>query len=154
MKELRNWSVLTALVLPMRSRQGRTGFDVGILLRAMILGVIVNSCSSLDLERTLTIRFDFILCCDLPSTDRKTDHSTLYLFRCALTNFELHVSIFEEINSLLSKLQLMIGDNEEDLSIIDATLVEAAARPRITYTVIAEDRKKDQFYRACCGSAR
>ncbi len=57
MKELMDWSVLTAFVLPLRSRLRRTSFDVGILLRALILGGFVNSCSSPDLEKTLTFRF-------------------------------------------------------------------------------------------------
>ena len=76
-KELMDWSVLTALVLPLRSRLGSTGFDVRILLRALILGGFVNSCSSPDLEKTLTFRFDFMLFCDLPATGRKPDHSML-----------------------------------------------------------------------------
>lgn len=37
----------------------------------------------------------------------------------------------------------MIGKDEEDLSVIYATVVEAVAYPRTTYGVIAEDRKED-----------
>ena len=80
----------------------------------------------------------------MSATDRKPGHSTLERPRNDLTLADLHESIFEEINSQLSKHQLMIGENEEDLSIICATVVEAVACPRTTYTVIAEDRKEDK----------
>lgn len=61
-----------------------------------------------------------------------------------LTKAELHESIFEAINSRLSKHHLMIGEVEEDLSVIYATVVEAVACPRTTYTLIAEGRKEGE----------
>ena len=80
----------------------------------------------------------------MSATDRKPKHSKLNRFRNDLIKAELHESIFEAINSQLLKHLLMTDENEEDLLVIYATVVEAVACPRKTYTVIAEGRKEGE----------
>lgn len=51
-------------------------------------------------------------------------------------------ALFEEINRQLTEHQLMIEANEDDLLIVDATVIKAAARPRTVETEIVEDRQR------------
>ena len=111
------------------------------MLRAAFLGKFFKA-SDRELEKALQFRVDFMLFCGLSITSPKPDHATLCRFRNDLVEAKLMDALFEEINRQLTEHQLMIEENEDDLSIVDATVIKAAARPKTVETEIVEDRKE------------
>ena len=68
-----DWQRLAAVLGPVRSRLGRTGYDVDLMIRVLLLGQW-HSLSDRELERALTVRLDFMLFCGQSMIERSPDH--------------------------------------------------------------------------------
>ncbi len=141
-KRLVDWSPLIAMAEKTRTGLGPSGFDIGVLFRATLLGKFFNA-SDRELAKALRFRVDFMLFCGISVTAPKPDYSTLCRFRNSLVKADLMESMFDEFTRQLAERGILVEENEEDLSIVDATVIKTAARPRKEETVIAEDRKED-----------
>jgi len=96
------------------------------------------SLSDLALEEALRVRLDFMLFTDLEIGADLPDETTLCRFRNKLIDKGLDKKLFEEINRQLEEIGLKVQKAEG--AIVDATIIESAARPRRTVVQPEEDR--------------
>jgi IS5 family transposase len=121
---------------------GRTPYDSLQLFKAILLGQWHNL-SDPKLEESLRVRLDFMLFTGFEISEDLPDETTLCRFRNRLIEKGVDKKLFKKINQQLELLGLRIESAKG--AIVDATIIESAARPRRTIEV-AEDREED------CGS--
>jgi IS5 family transposase len=136
-----DWKRLGWKVGKVRSKLGRAGYDVDLMVRVMLLGQW-HSLSDRELEHALRVRLDFMLFCGAAIIDDSPDHTTICRFRNALVRLGLHEDLLAEVNRQLARHGLMM--EAAPVAVVDATIVESAARPRRQIEAIPEDRKEDQ----------
>ena len=95
-----------------------------------------------QMEFALRDKISVIRFVGFPLSSPTPDHSTICRFRNALLKSGAFDELFEEINNQLVKSGFMV--KEKSSAVIDATVVEANARPRKTVKVMPEDRKEDE----------
>lgn len=133
------WSKIERLLKPTRHALGQTGYEPVKLFRALLLGQW-HSLSDRELEHALRVRLDFMLFCDFSAHERVPDHSTLCRFRTVLVAKKLEKMLLKEINLQLTKLGLKVENATH--AVIDATVIESAARPRKETEIMVEDRQE------------
>jgi len=111
----------------------------------MFKAILLQSWHSLSdpaLEEALRVRFDFILFTGFEIEDSIPDETTLCRFRNQLIELNLERDLFAEINRQLEEHGLKI--KRASGAVIDATIIESAARPKYQIEEIVEDRKEPE----------
>ena len=123
-----------------RSGLGPQGYGALTLFKCLLLGQW-HGLSDMQLERALKVRLDFMLFCGLDLHGAIPDHSTHCRFRNALVQAKVYDALLGEICRQLEVHGLKMAQAEA--AIIDATLIESAARPRQYIEHPAIDREED-----------
>jgi len=120
---------------------GVVPYDPVKMFRAMILQAW-HSLSDPKMEEALKVRMDFMWFTGFDVTDCVPDETSICRFRNRLVKKGLDAKLFAELNRQLMEHNIMV--KEADAAIIDASLIESAARPRQVAEGIPEDRKEDE----------
>ncbi len=123
-----------------RSGYGPNGYVPINLLKALILQAWHNL-SDEGLEEALRVRLDFMVITEL---EKVPDHTTFCRFRNLLISQDLWEPLLILINTQLEQRGLKVKESQG--AIIDATLIESAARPRKEMEGMAIDREEDNEY--------
>jgi len=107
-------------------------FDALMMFKAILLGQW-PSLSDPKLEQALTVRIDFMHFCGLTLTDAVPDETTLCRFRNRLINTGKLDKLLACVNDQLQAQGLMVKGTMA--AVLDATLVQSAARPNHTITL-------------------
>ena len=83
--------------------------------------------SDAQMEQALRVRLDFLVFCEFDLGAELPDHTTICRFRNRLIKAKLDETLLAEINGQLAHKGLKV--NEARGAIIDASIVESAARP-------------------------
>ena len=108
---------------------GQEPFDALMMFKAILLGQW-HSLSDAALEQALCVRIDFLHFCGLSLSDAIPDETTLCRFRNRLVVNDKLDSLLAAINEQIQSHGLMIKGVTG--AVIDATLIESAARPNKT----------------------
>jgi IS5 family transposase len=132
-----NWEALRPQLTGLYKREsshagGQEPFDSLVMFKAILLGQW-HSLSDPKLEEALHVRIDFMQFCGLTMSDTVPDETTLCRFRNRLIHANKFDQLLASINAQLQQQSLMI--KAATGAVIDATLIESAARPNKTITV-------------------
>ncbi len=111
------------------------------MIRVLLLGQW-HSLSDRELERALTVRLDFMLFCGQSMIERSPARTTICRFRRMLGLRGLDAALLSEVNRQLQERGLKVRN--APVAVVDATIVESAARPRRQIEVVAEDRAEGE----------
>lgn len=138
-----DWGALRPMLTGLYKRELSNGgewepFDALLMLKAILLGQW-HSLSDAALEQALCVRIDFLHFCGLSLSDVIPDETTLCRFRNRLVINGRLDGLLASINEQIQSHGLMVKGATG--AVIDATLIESAARPKktITLEVDAED---------------
>ena len=120
-----------------RSGYGPNGYDPLKMLKAIILQAW-HSLSDGGLEEALRVRLDFMVITGLLEVP---DETTLCRFRNKLMELKLLEPILRAINKQLEEKGLKVEASKG--AIVDATVIQSAARPKKELEVMAEDRAEE-----------
>jgi len=120
---------------------GVVPYDPLKMFRAMILQAWHNL-SDPKMEEALRVRLDFIWFTGFDVAGSVPDETSICRFRNRLINKKLDKRLFGELNRQLTAHGLMV--EEAKAAIVDASVIESAARPRQTVEPIPEDRREDE----------
>ena len=120
-----------------RSGYGPPGYNSLKLLKALILQAWHNL-SDESLEETLRVRLDFMVITGLSEVP---DHTTLCRFRNLLTRLILWDPLLSALNTQLESRGLKVKQSQG--AIVDATIIESAARPGKQLEAIMVDREEE-----------
>ena len=132
-----DWEVLRPGLTGLYKRElsnggGQEPFDALLMLKAILLGQW-HSLSDTSLEQALCVRIDFLQFCGLSLSDKIPDETTLCRFRNHLVVNDRLDGLLASINEQIQSHGLMIKGATG--AVIDATLIESAARPKKTITL-------------------
>ncbi len=122
-----------------RSGEGPPGYDPLVLFKCLLIGQW-HGLSDPKLERALKVRLDFMIFCGLDLHAPVPDETTHCRFRNALVKGGVYNDLLAEVCRQIEGHGLKL--KEAEAAIIDATLVESAARPR-THIEAPQDRAED-----------
>lgn len=117
---------------------GPKSYDNLKMFKAVLLGQW-HTLSDAQLEEALSVRIDFMAFTGFDLNDDIPDSTTLCRFRNILIKKCLDKKLFKEINSQLEQLGLKL--EKANGAVIDATIIESAARPNKTIN-IENDREE------------
>lgn len=122
---------------------GPKGYNKLSMFKAILLGQW-HSLSDQELENSLRVRLDFMVFTGLELGNDFPDSSTLCRFRNKLVEKKLIEKLFREVNRQLERSGLVIKESRG--AVVDATIIESAARPRRTIEIeqVSEDRKEQE----------
>ena len=123
-----------------RSGDGPPGCDPLILFKCLLIGQW-HGLSDPKLEGALKVRLDFMIFCGLDLHAPVSDETTHCRFRTALVKGGVYDDLLVEVCAQIEAHGLKL--KEAEAAIIDATLVESAARPR-THIEAPQDRAEDE----------
>lgn len=123
-----------------RSGVGPQGYDPLVLFKCLLIGQW-HGLSDPKLERALKVRLDFMIFCGLNLHAPVPDETTHCRFRNALVKGGVYDDLLAEVCRQIEAHGLKL--KEAEAAIIDATLVESAARPR-THIDAPEDRAEGE----------
>src|SRR3990167_1992412 len=123
-----------------RSGYGPNGYVPVNLLKALILQAW-HSLSDEGLEEALRVRLDFMV---ITGLEKVPDHTTLCRFRNLLISQNLWEYLLAMVNYQLEQRGLKVKESQG--AIIDATLIESAARPRKEMEGMAVDGEEENEY--------
>ncbi len=109
---------------------GQEPFDALLMMFKAALLDQWHSLSDAALEQALSVRIDFLQFCGLSLSDEIPDESTLCRFRNRLVAHDRLYGLLSAINEQLQAHGLMIKGATG--TVIDATLIESAARQKST----------------------
>lgn len=121
---------------------GQQPYDLLSMFKALLLQSW-HSLSDPELEEALRVRFDFILFSGFEIEGSIPDETTICRFRNRVTELGLDVVLFTEINAQLQEKGIMVKQAEG--AVIDATIIQSAARPRKQIEEIPEDRHEEEI---------
>lgn len=121
-----------------RSGIGRTGYDPLTLFKCLLIGQW-HGLSDPKLEKALRVRIDFMLFCGFGLHDAIPDETTHCRFRNALVKGGVYDDLLAEVCHQIEAYGLKLKKGEA--VIIDATLIESAARPN-SYIDAPQDREE------------
>lgn len=110
-----------------RSGFGPQGYDWLVLFKCLLIGQW-HGLSDPKLERALKVRLDFMVFCGLDLHAPVPDETTHCRFRNALVRGGFYDDLLAEVCGQIEAHGLKV--KEAEAAIIDATLIESAARPR------------------------
>jgi transposase, IS5 family len=124
-----------------RSGIGPSGYDPLVLFKCLLVGQW-HGLSDPKLERALKVRLDFILFAGLDLHGMVPDETTHCRFRCALVKAGVYDDLLAEVCRQIEGHGLKL--KEAEAAIIDATLIESAARPSTYVEAPPQDRAEDE----------
>lgn len=132
-----NWEALRSQLSGLYKREqsragGQEPFDGLMMFKAILLGQW-HSLSDPKLEEALTVRIDFMHFCGLRLTDAVPDETTLCRYRNRLIQAGKLDKLLSCVNTQLQEQGLMVKGTTA--AVLDATLVQSAARPNQTITL-------------------
>jgi len=138
---LLDWSALATILKRglKRSGFGPQGYDPLVLFKCLLVAQW-HGLSDPKLERALKVRLDFMLFCGLDLHGSVPDETTHCRFRGALVKAGVYDDLLAEICRQIEGHGLKL--KEAEAAIIDATLIEAAARPRTYVDAPPRDREE------------
>ncbi|KPJ67134.1 MAG: hypothetical protein AMJ43_05635 [Coxiella sp. DG_40] len=122
------------------SQGGQKAYDPIKMLKALLLGQWHNL-SDPKLEESLQVRLDFMLFTDFELSEDFPDETTICRFRNKLIRRGLYKKLFKKINSQLEDLGFQIESARG--AIVDATIIESAARPRRMINIFKDREEED-----------
>lgn len=122
-----------------RSGYGPIGYEPLKLLKALILQAW-HSLSDVGLEEALRVRLDFMVFTGFEQ--EVPDATTLCRFRNLLTTRQVWEQILRSINKSLEDKGLKVRASQG--AIVDATIIESAARPQKGMDALVEDRFEEE----------
>lgn len=123
-----------------RSGVGPQGYDPLVLFKCLLIGQW-HGLSDPKLERALKVRLDFMVFCGLGLHAPVPDETTHCRLRNALVKGGVYDDLLAEVCRQLEGHGLKL--KEASAAIIDATLIESAARPR-NHIDPPQDRAEDE----------
>lgn len=117
---------------------GQKPYDSVKMFKALLLGQW-HGLSDASLEDALRLRLDFMMFTGLE--DDVPDETTLCRFRNRLIDEELDVELFDEVNRQLEEIGLKVEQSKG--AVVDATIIESAARPNKVVKSMPNDREED-----------
>jgi IS5 family transposase len=124
-----------------RSVLGPQGYDPLVLFKCLLIAQW-HGLSDPKLEESLRVRLDFMLFVGLDLHGSVPDETTHCRFRNALVDAGIYDDLLAEICRQLERHGLKL--KKAEAAIIDATLIESAARPRTYIEAPALDRSEDE----------
>jgi len=125
-----NWRRIEEILGDVHSDLGRTGYDVVQLFKCLLLQNW-HSLSDPGLEDALHVRLDFMVFTGFSIGDKLPDETTFCRFRNKLTQQKKYEKLLNEINRQLEQHNLKV--KQASVAIVDATLIDANARPNTVY---------------------
>ena len=119
-----DWGRVGRVLGPVRSKLRRSGYDVELMVRVLLLGQW-HSLSDRALEHALRVRLDFMLLCDssvldtAPTTRRSAGFARRWSGGVSMP------SLLAEVNRQLAGHGLKV--ERAPVAVVDATIVESAA---------------------------
>jgi IS5 family transposase len=142
---LLDWKLFSVILHDVYGRghpvDGVVPYDPLKMFRAMILQGW-HSLSDPEMEQALKVRMDFIWFTDFDIVGDVPDETTICRFRRRLINKKLDKRLFAELNRQLAERNIMV--KAAKAAIVDASVIESAARPKQTVEDIPEDRREDE----------
>ncbi|MCP4363837.1 MAG: IS5 family transposase [Planctomycetes bacterium] len=140
---LMDWPAISVLLKGgvKRSGLGPQGYDEIVLFKCLLLGQW-HGLSDPKLEESLRVRFDFMLFAGLDLHGTVPDETTHCRFRNALVKAGCFDALLGEVCRQIEDHGLKV--KEAEAAIIDATLIESAARARTYVEAPPEDRAEDE----------
>jgi len=140
---LMDWSAISVLLSGglKRSGLGPQGYDAIVLFKCLLIGQW-HGLSDPKLEESLRVRLDFMLFAGLELHGPVPDETTHCRFRNALVKAGCFDALLAEVCQQIEGHGLKV--KEAEAAIIDATLIESAARPRTYVEAPPEDRAEDK----------
>ncbi len=137
---LLDWGKLSVILKRGRGRSGLgpSGYTPLVLFKCLLVGQW-HGLSDPKLERALKVRLDFMLFCGLELHGSVPDETTHCRFRNALVEAGVFDALLAEVCHQIETHGLKL--KEAEAAIIDATLIESAARPR-THIEAPRDREE------------
>ena len=123
-----------------RSAAGPQGYDPLVLFKCLLIGQW-HGLSDPKLEQALKVRLDFMMFCGLDLNASVPDETTHCRFRNALVRGEVYDDLLQEVCIQLEGHGLKL--KQAEAAIIDATLIQSAARPR-SFIEAPNDREEGQ----------
>ena len=123
-----------------RSGVGPQGYDPLVLFKCLLIGQW-HGLSDPGLERALKVRLDFMIFCGLDLHGSVPDETTHCRFRNALVKGDVYDELLSEVCRQLEGHGLKV--EQAEAAIIDATLVQSAARPR-SFIDAPKDREEEE----------
>ena len=120
---------------------GPQGYEPLVLFKCLLLGQW-HGLSDPKLEESLRVRLDFMLFAGLELHKPVPDETTHCRFRNALVRSGVFDKLLGEVCRQLEGHGLKV--KEADAAIIDASLIESAARPRKAIEAPAQDREEEK----------
>ena len=151
LSKLIDWSQISPLLRgihknEINSQGGPKAYHHLSMFKAILLGQW-HSLSDPALEEALRVRLDFILFTELEGPNEVPDETTLCRFRNALIEKGLDEILFKAINQQLEQLGLKVEKAQG--AVVDATVIQSAARPRRTVENPAQDREEQTEVTPC-----
>lgn len=146
LETLINWAPIKKILLKkcqarINPVSGVKPYDVLCMFKALLLQTW-HSLSDPELEEALRVRFDFILFTGFNIEDTTPDETTICRFRNQLIALGLDMKLFVEINKQLEEHGIKV--EKAHGAVVDATIIQSAARPRKQLEEIPEDRKEEE----------
>lgn len=140
---LLDWPAFSAILKRglRRTGIGPSGYDPLVLFKCLLVGQW-HGLSDPKLERALKVRLDFMLFAGLDLHGTVPDETTHCRFRGALVKAGIYDDLLAEVCRQIEGHGLKL--KEAEAAIIDATLIESAARPRTYVEAPPQDRAEDE----------
>ena len=123
-----------------RSGSGPQGYDPLVLFKCLLIGQW-HGLSDPEPERALMVRLDFMIFCGLELHAPVPDETTHCRFRNALVKGGVYDDLLAEVCRQIEAHGLKL--REAEAAIVDATLIESAARPG-THIDAPQDREEGE----------
>ena len=140
---LLDWPAFSAILKRglRRTGIGPSGYDPLVLFKCLLVGQW-HGLSDPKLERALKVRLDFMLFAGLDLHGTVPDETTHCRFRGALVKAGIYDDLLAEVCRQIEGHGLKL--KEAEAAIIDATLIESAARLRTYVEALPQDRAEDE----------
>lgn len=147
LNELLDWSLIQDQLAKIyegkkKGVAGQKPYDTLSMYKAILLQSW-HSLSDPQLEEAIRVRVDFMMFTGFHLEEYLPDETTFCRFRNRLIQLGLDKILFEEINKQLNFLGLKV--EKSNGAILDATIVESAARPKRQIEAVSEDRKEEEI---------
>lgn len=133
-----DWYKIKKIWGDVHSELGRTGYDVVQLFKCLLLQSW-HSLNDAGLEEALRVRLDFMVFTGFSIGEQLPDETTFCRFRNKLVEQKKYEKLLKEINRQLEKHNVKVKN--ASIAIVDATLIDANARPNTVY----QERGTDDF---------
>jgi len=136
-----DWNRVSRKAGNVRSQHGRSGYDVEMMIRLLLLGHW-HSLSDRALEHAIRVRLDFVLFCGASVLDNCPDHTTICRFRNTLVRLGVYQAILEDVDLQLKERNLKIRN--ASAAVTNATVTRRTKRRKRRIGKVTVDRPGDR----------